>query len=212
MKQFRLVNCRSWSLVWVLLVLPLGGSLRADWALALGNELTQSAPEAELVSDGAQQAIAGLAITSPLPLKRANQRLDDGLGALEAEVRSQISSYESWEAERDNGAWILVVNRITFVPGAQLDLDEAVNGTVEDITDGLEQACQPQFSATPGMVAGLPGRRLSLRCDVPTGGPVYVEGVLFSQKTTLWQVQVAFQNPGQKAEAQKILQSVRVAN
>lgn len=201
----------GWSMVCGALVLVTMGCTARG--VATGRADGPGASEAGVVLAGetTPQAIAGLSLSSPLPLKRANQRLDEGLGTLEADVRTRINSYESWEAERDNGAWMLVVNRITFAPDTPLDLDEAVKGTVEDITDGLEQACQPQYSTTSGMVAGLPGRRLSLRCDLPKEGPVYVEGIIFSQASTLWQVQVAFQNPVQKAEAQRILQSVKVA-
>lgn len=167
----------------------------------------QTAP---LTNGWTPQVAAGLSINSPVKLNRSNQRMDQSLGELTADIRSKIRSYESWDAERDEGTWMLVVNRISYDQETELDLDEALKGTVEDITEGLENACKPEYTSTSQMVAGQPGRRLSLSCNLPDEGPVYVEGVLFSQGTTFWQVQVAFQDRAKRAEAEQILQSVKL--
>ncbi len=156
------------------------------------------------------QQVARLSLQTPTAFVQANQRLDVGLRELPEDIRAKIVSYESWDADADAGAWKVVVNRITYTKGLELNLDEATKGTVEDITSGLENACKPHYQITSQLVVGLPGRYLSLSCDLPNEGPVYVEAVIFSDNETLWQVQVAFADKAKLAEAKEVLQSVKL--
>ena len=166
-----------------------------------------------VATTGAQQGqtVAGLSIQSPLSFVRANQRFDVGLRELPAEIRSKILSYESWDAVNDEGTWKIVVNRITYHKGTELDLDAAAEGSVEDIAIGLENACKPQYVIHSRLVANLPGRYLSLSCNLPQEGPVYVEGMTFADRETLWQVQVAFEDKAKLAAAKNILASIKMA-
>jgi hypothetical protein len=156
------------------------------------------------------QTVAGLSLDSPFTFVRANERLDTGLRDLSEDIRSNIVSYESWDATAADGTQKIVVNRITYRKGRELNLDAATEGSVEDIMLGLENACKPQYKINSQMVANLPGRYLSLSCNLPQEGPVYVESITFADKETLWFVQVAFDSKAKLAAAKSILNSVRI--
>lgn len=161
-------------------------------------------------TSGHQHTVAGLSLESPFPFVRANKRLDVGLRDLAADIRANIVSYESWDATAADGTQKIVVNRITYRKGTQLNLDAATEGSVEDIMTGLENACKPKYVIHSQLVANLPGRYMSFSCTLPQEGPVYVESLTFADKETLWQVQVAFDNPAKRSEVQDLLDSVRM--
>jgi len=159
---------------------------------------------------GQTQTVAGLSLESPFSFVRANERLDNGLRELSEDIRSNIVSYESWDATAQDGTQKIVVNRITYAKGTELSLDAATEGSVEDIMTGLENACKPKYQINSQLVANLPGRYMSFSCNLPQEGPVYVESITFADNETLWYVQVAFQDKAKLAEAKDILNSVRM--
>lgn len=159
---------------------------------------------------GQPQTVAGLTIASPFSFVRANERLDVGLRELSETVRSNIVSYESWDATAKDETQKIVVNRITYAKGMELNLDAAAEGSVEDIMTGLEHACKPQYVIKSQLVANLPGRHVSFRCNLPDDGPVYVESLTFADHETMWHVQVAFQDKAKLTEAKAILGSVQM--
>ncbi|MDX2230481.1 MAG: hypothetical protein NW220_12645 [Leptolyngbyaceae cyanobacterium bins.349] len=157
---------------------------------------------------GKTQTVAGLSLATSLPF-RENERMDAEMGKVPDDARSKIVSYESWNAESENSDWTVIVHRITYSPDIELDLSGAAKGAVEDVAEGLENACKPEYTINSQMIANMPGRYLSLMCNLPQEGPLYMEAVTFAKDATLWQVRVLFQDKAKLTEAKAILNSVK---
>jgi hypothetical protein len=106
------------------------------------------------------------------------------------------------------------IQRLSNRPTPALTLDQAATALVNQTAQQLSDRCTLHHVSVPMMIGQHPGRRISFVCTPTTDKQptVYLETALLRDLGDFLQVQVQFQQPQQRPDANQMLASIRLQN
>jgi hypothetical protein len=155
-------------------------------------------------TDWASREVGELSLESPYPFMDG----PDVESRIPEAARSMIVSMKVHQSQGSPASFLVMSSRVEYRDLPHANLDGAVNGAIQEAGKSLGDA-DPQFTAIPITIDGLPGRRATYHSP-DTNRPLHIEAVFTAHSNRLWQTQVIYVDPASSPDADRILNSLKI--